>query len=158
MNYLGDNLLLKCATTRGFVLQKGLSAVEDKLPAPLLNILNAIKSLPEKIMSSETPEEVPGTQLIEPKAEDLIASTLATSENPTLAKELEKNSGINKVDKISNDEDLITAMEGHRDPKLKKKDKGFKDESHRSSNPFYEDDWKIPYGGSFTLLPPYIQI
>jgi hypothetical protein len=139
----GDSFLLKLAlvNTRTFLLQKGLDALSDILPESIIEKLTVSDTPPEHVLDSIEKEPLPtSTEEIEKK------SSLHTRESQT------------DQDTIKTDEDLVQVMRDINDPNSERNKNKVKDESHKASNPFFEDDWKIPYGGSFTLLPPYIQI
>jgi hypothetical protein len=135
----GDLILTKYAfgTSKAKFLSQALSGLEDKLPVSLVNAIDAIKHLPDRLLPTEEPPLVLGEEPLP---------------LPVTEEAIEKQSS------IRSDEDLVKAMTEEVEPDEKRRKGRIKDESHRHSNPFFEDDWKIPYGGSFTLLPPYIQI
>lgn len=165
----GDLLLFKLAgiNPKSVLASKALEIIEEKLPHPWSSFYKEVRGLStnlkdkvEKLFSSD--ENKPEEKKPEEIAKVVVTPTeIVDNLSPKELKDEIKTSAHNLLKKpsqghINSDTDLTDAFKKSV-PEIKKQDIPKNREGSRPED-YFTDDWDIPYGMSFTLMPPYIQI
>jgi len=155
----GDIFLLSKVASispKSLLVNKGLDFVQDKLPPDWAARVESARTLPAEltlkaksllpaINKEQLEEGVAPQDLITAMPEGQILEEL-----PPIAKKAEEQTSDEVLTSILKKEVEDTPPEPQKDT--------YRSKTLNSSDNFYYDDWDIPVGASFTLMPPYVQI